>query len=499
MKNKYKNIVSPVFDFGRNAPESVALIHDDNVLTYSALSTALLKVARVLQEQGISPGDRVALISANRVDVLVNYLAVAFIGATFVPVNADYSASEIRYIIDHCEPKLVICMEELLDKYHAGIAGIATAPALLSLEQCAAQAAEAEPLAESAMWQKPEDLVLICYTSGTTAAPKGVQVSHINEMESATAYGNMWAMSAADKVLVALPLTFSYGLHAASYVALSHGAATIILPRFKPELVMNAMQQYRPTTFPGVPTMYAILAEYAKEQGAIPDLSFLRVAMCSGAALTEQVKDDCKTYLGIEVSPYYAMTEIRPIFSFDLRRERAPSKGSSGYLIEPTEVRLVDDAGNDVAPGERGELLVKGPSFYGEYFKDPQRTAEALENGWFKTGDIVTVDEHGCYFIVGRKREQIISGGAKIAPIEVEEILMKHSGVASAAVIGKADPKYGEIVKAVVVKRDQKVTAEELISFCATHLAAYKIPKIVDFIAEMPIASSGKVLKSALS
>src|SRR5690606_37587032 len=114
-------------------------------------------------------------------------------------------------------------------------------------------------------------------------------------------------------------------------------------------------------------------------------------------------------------------------------------------------VRLIDDAGNDVAPGERGELLVKGPSFYGEYFKDPERTAEALENGWFKTGDIVTVDEHGCYFIVGRKLEQIISGGAKIAPIEVEEILMKHSGVASAAVIGKADPKYGEIVKAVVV------------------------------------------------
>ena len=211
------------------------------------------------------------------------------------------------------------------------------------------------------------------------------------------------------------------------------------------------------------------------------------------------VVQDCQSMLGLWVRPYYAMTEVRPIFSFDLRKPGSPPPGSVGQLIPPTEVKIVDETGNEVSADESGELWVKGPSFSGAYYRDPQRTAEALSGEWFRTGDIVYRDQDGNYFIIGRNRDQIISGGAKIAPVEVEDAILTHPGVAAAAVIGVADPMYGQIVKAFVVRSDPHLKENDIIAHCEKRIADYKVPRVVMFMASLPVAPSGKVLKSALT
>lgn len=493
----FHDVVAPVFRHAAATPDHPAFLFEGRTLTYGDLADQSRRIASFLVASGVQPGDRVAVLSPNRPEIFSVYFGLALIGAAIVPINAEFAAHEIEYILRHSEAVTVIRTGELAGQVATAVQGLLDGPQQLDLDTLIVKASETSPYARPQVGTGP-DLALLVYTSGTTSAPKGVAASHANELASAFAYSGMMAISPTDTVFVALPLSFSYGFHAAAYVALLSGATILLAPRFHPRLALETIEAQRPTVFLGVPTMYAMMADVAAKDARRYDVSSLRLAAASGAALNEQIISDCRARLGLTVRPYYAMTEVRPIFSFDLREPMQPPPGSVGRLIAPTEVRLVDETGGEVPPGEVGELWVRGPSFAGAYYKDPTRTAEAMTGDWFRTGDLVHRDPEGNYFIVGRNRDQIISGGAKIAPIEVEDALLTHPGIAAAAVVGSPDPIFGQVVKAVVVKSDPSLSPEDVVAHCKGRIADYKVPRIVTFMDALPMAPSGKVLKTAL-
>lgn len=493
----FSDVVAPVFRHAAATPGHPAFLFDGRTITYGELADQSRRIATHLLAGGVQRGDRVAILSANRPEIFSVYFGLALIGAAIVPINAEFAAHEIEYILGHSGAVMVIRTADLAGQVAAAVTEVAAPPRQEDLDDLIGRAMACAPYAGPQAGTGP-DLALLVYTSGTTSAPKGVAASHANELASALAYSGMMAIGPADTVFVALPLSFSYGFHAAAYVALLSGATVLLAARFHPRLALETIAAQRPTVFLGVPTMYAMMADVAARDARRHDMSSLRLAAASGAALNDQIVADCKARLDLVVRPYYAMTEVRPIFSFDLREAVQPPPGSVGRLIAPTEVRIVDEAGADAAPGAVGELWVRGPSFAGAYYKDPERTAEAMTGDWFRTGDLVSRDPDGNYFIVGRNRDQIISGGAKIAPIEVEDALLTHPGIAAAAVVGSPDPIFGQVVKAVVVKADPGLRAEDVIAHCQGRIADYKVPRIVTFMEALPMAPSGKILKTAL-
>jgi len=494
---EYNDIVTPIAHQAAVRPEHPAFVFGSQVLTYGKLIDQARRVATVLQVRGVQPGDRIGMLSPNRPEIFSIYLGMAMIGAAIVPINTEYASEEVRFILNHSQAGFLVCTDDAAELGQLAVASSSSSTQILDFDTLLASADSAVAF-DGAPCASGKDLVLLCYTSGTTSRPKGVAATHANEIASGFAYRDMWAITPADRVLVTLPLSFSYGFHAASFVSLISGATILLTSKFHPRLTLETIESLKPTVFLGVPTMYAMMAEVARKPDRKYDLSTLRFAAASGAALNEQVVQDCKTLLDLKVRPYYAMTEVRPIFSFDFRKTDAPPPGSVGQLISPTEVKIVDEAGQDVPPGESGELWVKGPSFSGAYYRDPERTAEAVNGEWFRTGDIVYRDTDGNYYIIGRNRDQIICGGAKIAPVEVEDAILTHPGVAAAAVVGIADPVYGQIVKAVVVKADPSVKEADIIAHCEKYIADYKVPRVVVFMESLPVAPSGKVLKSAL-
>ncbi len=494
----YNDVVTPIMHQAAVRPHHPAFVFGSQVMTYGMLVDQARRVATVLKNRGVRAGDRIGMLSPNRPEIFSIYVGLAWIGAAIVPINTEYAPEEVRYILDHSEARFLVRTLDALTLAREAVASLFSPMEILDFDALLASAESVDPYAGEPL-ASDKDLVLLCYTSGTTARPKGVAATHCNEIASGFAYRDMWAITPDDRILVTLPLSFSYGFHAATFVSLIGGATVLLVSKFHPRLTLEMIESLKPSVFLGVPTMYAMMAEVARKSDRRYDLSSLRFAAASGASLNEQVVQDCQSMLGLWVRPYYAMTEVRPIFSFDLRKPGSPPPGSVGQLIPPTEVKIVDETGNEVSADESGELWVKGPSFSGAYYRDPQRTAEALSGEWFRTGDIVYRDQDGNYFIIGRNRDQIISGGAKIAPVEVEDAILTHPGVAAAAVIGVADPMYGQIVKAFVVRSDPHLKENDIIAHCEKRIADYKVPRVVMFMASLPVAPSGKVLKSALT
>ncbi|KAI3602705.1 hypothetical protein D8I24_3256 (plasmid) [Cupriavidus necator H850] len=476
-----------------------AILFGETTISYGELMESVRRVSALLADVPVSHGDRVVILAGNSPAYLVNNLAVVHRGAAFVPIHVELSVPEISYILEHASPALILCDPALQDKLRSAQGGKFEVP-IRSPEwflDCKDPSAVegTSPVRE----RMPDDDVLICYTSGTTASPKGVTASHRVEIASASGFGAMWKIGRDDIATVALPLSSLFGLHTASFVPLAHGATILLLPRFHPVHVLEAIEARRSTILYGVPTMYAMMLEHVRQTGKRYDLSSIRLAVVSGAAVPSTLKEGFKAYFGIELLEYYALSEVRPVFSPDLRKGAAVPPGSAGYLAPDTQARILDDEGREVPDGEVGALFLRASSMMKSYFHDPVRTAAAFRDGWFETGDLVR-KEGDFYFLVGRTRDQIISGGSKIAAAEVENALLKHPDVKEAAVIGIPDDVRGQLVKAVLVLRPgAKVSTEQLAVHCAEHLAAYKVPSTFAFVDGLPIGPTGKVLKRALS
>jgi long-chain acyl-CoA synthetase len=484
-------------------PDHTGLIVGDETLTTPDLLAAADRVAGGLVASGLRPGDRVAILSDNRPELLVLYLALARAGALYVPINPNLAPPEIAWILDRATPHAILVSDAMGPRYNDARALARHAPDLLSLDPPPHAIADWQRLAGHAPLGESRgggrDGVIVCYTSATTGTPKGVCASHAAELASARSFEQLWALGPDDVLLNGLPLAYIYGLSTVALTGLVAGVPAVLMERFEGPKALELIERHRCTVFAGVPTMHAMLLECRRLSKRSADTSSLRLPVSSGARLPATVAEQFRATFGVPIYEFYASSECRPIFAWDLSRGDVPRQGCVGPCAPGVEARLLDDAGQAVPDGTDGNLFVRGPSMMTDYYRDPELTAAVLRDGWFDTGDRARREPDGSHTIGSRNKEMINRGGAKVAPPEVEAVLLAHPAVREAAVVGVPDPAFGEQVKAVLVlKPGVAPGVADIRRHCRERLADFKVPGIVVFVDALPTGPTGKVLKRAL-
>ncbi|MCR6645103.1 MAG: AMP-binding protein [Terricaulis sp.] len=445
----------------------------------------------MLAARGIGYGDRIGVLSRNRIEFFELMFAVAKLGAILVPLSWRAPAPELAPLLADCAPKLVIHGKE-----DEAVAGALAIPLLALDGDYEALLAKAAPHNASRRW-RGEDVWTLIYTSGTTGEPKAViktlQMALINAFHATQAFG----IREADHTLNFLPMFHTAGIHLLAMPVLMAGGTVHVLPSFDADDVMALLPKL--DLFFAVPAVYQQLAHHAGFDAA--DLAHVRAWGCGGAPLPDVLAERFARK-GALVCNGYGMTETGPT-SFVAAREDALTKiGSVGKPQLLLDVRIVDGQGRDVAEGESGEIWMRGPGVTPGYWNKPGETAKAFtEDGWLKSGDIGRRDADGCYYVAGRIKEMFISGGSNVYPAEIENVLARHPAVLEAAIVGVADEKWGEAGHAfVMLKPDAASIAEiDLIQFCRANLAGYKVPRNVTFVAEFPRTAAGKIKKHLLA
>lgn len=475
--------------------DRTALRCDNSVFSYSGLAREVDKAVVLLRDIGVTNSSVISVYCENCAEIMVLYYAMAKIGGTFVPINAGLNSLEVAYILGHSGAQFLFSNTKQLE---AAAAAVESLPCqLIDIEEFFAK-----PVSQLCLPKQSEvvkDEFLIIYTSGSTGTPKAVLYNQAAEALGNESLIEMWGVGPSDKLLVALPLGYLYGLSTAASMALQAGAEVIVLRRFHPRDVLEAIVEHRVTVFQGVPTMFTMMLEYAEQNGLEFDLSFMRSLISAGAPLSSDLRARFAAKFGKELEDYYALTEVRPVFGKYSGDSKPVPKEAIGKACPGVEVKVVDGNGNEVGAGVTGEILVRAPATTIGYFKSPELTAEAFAGKYFRTGDLGHRDADGFFFLTGRIKDIIIRGGANIAPAEVEDVVLKHPSVQSAAVIGIPDKKFGELPIAYLVSAPGHAVDEEaLAAFCRESLAEFKVPVKFIGIDEMPLGNTGKIDKKVL-
>jgi long-chain acyl-CoA synthetase len=469
--------------------------------TYKEFDTVTDRLASGLRKIGVRPGDRVAFLHPNHSDLLLGYFATIKAGAVAVPLNPAYTDREIAHIISDSGAQTLISTERFEENIQAvrkqcpALCTVIMKTDGRSLEETIV--AEAGPLKpEAPEPAKADDLAMIFYTSGTTGKPKGVLITHRNITFGAGNMAQNYGLTALDVTLVCLPLNHIFANATPFWGSLASGGSAVVMERFHVESVFDAIEKYKVTWFPGVPTMFAYLLSGFDSRPR--DVSSLRMGLSGAASLSAEHLKEFETKFGASMLEVYGLTEstglvtANPVYGI-----RKP--GSIGISVSGVAARLVDAEWRDVARCEVGELIFKGPNGTPGYWKLPEDTEKKIREGWIATGDLAYQDAEGYFYIASRKNELIISGGYNIFPREIEEVLYTHRDISEAAVIGVPDPALGEVPKAfVAVKPGANVTAEDLRAVCLQGLAKYKVPKEFVFLEELPKNTTGKIVKKDL-
>jgi long-chain acyl-CoA synthetase len=487
------NLAAFLVDSAAVQGDRIAVRHDDSTLTYAELDDTSARVAALLLDRGLRPGDRVALTMPNVPLFPVVYYGILRAGGVVVPMNPLLKAREVAFTLRDCGEQIALVFPLFADQVAKAAAETGT--------ECLVT----EPLAFDDMLRArapmlgivdrtDDDPALILYTSGTTGTPKGAELSHRNlATNTTTATETLLQVGPDDVLFGGLPLFHAFGQTCALNTAVAAGATLTLLPRFEPQRALEIMARDGVTVFLGVPTMYAALLHTELAEGF--DAGRLRLAVSGGAALPVEVLHGFERRFGATVLEGYGLSETSPVAAFN-HPDRPRKAGSIGLPIRGVEMRLVAEGGAAVPPGEVGEIAIRGENVMTGYWNRPEATAEAIRDGWFHSGDLARVDDDGFYFIVDRKKDLIIRGGYNVYPREVEEVLYEHPAVAEAAVVGVPHPVHGEEIAAVItVRPGAHVTAQEIREHVKDRVAAYKYPRIVGFTAELPKGPTGKILK----
>ena len=455
-------------------------------VSYAEFNAQANRVCRYLRERGIQPGDRVAVLLPNCLELLFILFGTTKLGGIFVPLNHKLAAPEIQAIVADAQPAVAFFDPEFEHLAQAGWIPIERAADAWSIMPNAD--VDASPVDQAS----PQ---MLLYTSGTTGKPKGVIVSH-QQVLSNSINTSKRLLLPSDTVLVHTPMFYTGGLNVFTLPALYLGATVAIMKTFAAAEVLREVERLKITALFAVPTQLQMMADSRAFQTA--DLTSLRYIISGGAPCPVPLIQRW-TDRGITLRQGFGLTEVGPnCFALDARDalRKAGSIGFPNFSIEP---RIVDDTGIDVATGEVGELILRTPAMCSGYWGNPGQTAAAIRDGWFHTGDLARRDSEGYYYIVDRKKDMFISGGENVYPAEIENILKTHPRVAEVAVIGVPHPKWGETGCAVVVlEACEKITREELLAFCSGKIAKFKIPQAIVFADELPRTTSGKVRKEEL-
>ena len=490
-----------------NYPNKTALVYEGRRATYSQMNRRTNRLANAVAGLGLGKGDKVAVLLHNCPEYMEAIFALAKAGVVIVPLNYRLAPPEVEYIVNNSESRLLItereCLAQVepilprLERIGPGqciIIGGDVPSGMLSYEDALARASDAEPQVEV----DEKDTFYIGYTSGTTGFPKGSVFSHKTRVMRTLLYTIIYGLRPDDVQLAVGPL-----YHAAPFafalMELYIGGTLEIMRDFEPAQVLAAVARSRATSAFFVPTMYHDILDLPAGERARHDISSVRVLVTGGAPLAPQKKAEIVSFFqNAGLFEFYGGTETGMVTIMRPHDQLARPE-SVGQAIFGTRVRLLDETGRDVPVGELGELYMKGPITFDCYYGDPEATREVLRDGWLTIGDVARRDEEGYYYIVDRKRDLIVSGGANIYPAEVEKALGAHPKVQDVAVIGVPDERWGESVKAVIVLRaGQEATPEEFRAYCREQMASYKIPSSVDFVKEVPRTPSGKILKREL-
>lgn len=483
----------------RNAlkfPDRPAVVYPAGnlTLTWAELYQKSAALARYLQSQGISHGESVALLIPNRPSFAVALFALFQLGARAVPVNVRLTPNEINYILANSDAVALLCDRDLIETGHQAAQGLnlRLVEAVDRLEELAGAATGGRP----EVTVKGEDTAEILYTSGTTGKPKGVVLSHGAVYAVASMFAYEMEIRPESRMLILMPLTHSAPLNLCLLGATYAGAASV-LGDFTPQNLVQLAAQEKTTHFFGAPVAFLLAAQLPNLAGY--DLSSMKYWIYGGAPMSREAVLKVRQVFPGQFVGVYGLTEAGPNGVALYSHEHDDKAGSLGrYGTVNSVLRVVDEQGRDVGPGEAGEIIIKCASLMDGYYKNPEATAETLKDGWLYTGDVTQVDEDGYLWILDRKKDMIISGGVNIYPKEIEDVLTRHPGIADAAVMGVPHPEWGETVKAVLVAKGEPPAPEELQAFCSQYLAKFKIPKIIEYVEMIPRNASGKILKHIL-
>ncbi len=470
-------------------PDRPAVRLDETVLTYATLDERSARIAGLLRNRGMQPGDRVALMLPNTPEFAVIYYGILRAGGVVVPMNPLLKEREVAYYLGDSQAGVIFAARVCAEAAKAG-AGQAGAECLVVDAEVDRGSAPLPEVAERAA----SDTAVLLYTSGTTGQPKGAELTHANLATNvAVAVTDLFLLTPDDVVFGGLPLFHSFGQTCGLNAAISTGACLTMVSRFTPEKAFEVLARDRVTVFQGVPTMYVALL--GAPGRASYDPSALRLCVSGGAALPVEVLRGFEETFGCVILEGYGLSETSPVASFN-HPNQTRKPGSIGVPIRGVEMRVIDEYGREVPDGEIGEIAIRGHNVMKGYWRRAEATTEAIPDGWFRTGDLARRDGDGFFFIVDRKKELIIRGGYNVYPREIEEVLYEHPAVREAAVVGIADPSLGEEVGAAVALRPgATVTAEELRDYVKGQVAAYKYPRRVWLVDELPKGPSGKILK----
>lgn len=490
------NLAGIVRDTAERNPEGVAYRLDDTEVSWAMVDEGSARLAALLESKGLKPGDRAGIMLPNVPYFPIAYYGILRAGGVVVPMNVLLKGREVKFYLEDSEARLLFAWGDFaeaagLGAREAGAEVIGVAPG--EFEELLA---EHEPDREISD-REGDDTAVILYTSGTTGQPKGAELTHDNLLSNAEVSRGLFDTGEDDVVLGALPLFHSFGQTVCMNCSALGGATLTLIPRFDPGKALEIIQRDKVTLFAGVPTMYnAMLNHEGREE---LDTSSLKICVSGGSAMPGETMRAFEQAFDCKILEGYGLSETSPVASFNHPdAERKP--GSIGTPIEGVEMKVVDDDGNDLDQGEPGEIVIKGHNVMKGYYQRPEATAEAIRDDWFRSGDLAKKDADGFYFIVDRSKDMIIRGGFNVYPREIEEVLMTHPAVSLVAVIGVPDESHGEEIKAVVVKNaGDNTTEQELVAWGKEQFAAYKYPRSVEFRDELPMTSTGKILKRELS
>ena len=498
-------------------PDQTAIVFGDTRLSYAQLNAAANQVASGLISRGLKPGERVALGSPNLPYFPIAYYGILKAGGVVVPLNILLRPKEIEYHLQDCGARFYLCFEGSAELPLATLAKEAfeqvdTCEELFIMAAADKTALEidGQPTLAALMKDQPtefdylprsnDDLALLIYTSGTTGLPKGAMLTHTNIAQNSMVGITMMKYEKNDTLLLTLPLFHVFGQVLQLQSGIAAGATLVMIPRFDPEQVLTLMDKENVTQFAGVPTMYIALLNVKdlKERFDLEKISQkMRVCVSGGAAIPVEVIRQFEETFKAPILEGYGLSETSPIVCFNSLDSRVP--GSVGKPVIGVDIRIIDENGESKAQGEEGEILVRGHNVMSGYFNSPEKTADAIKDSWFYTGDIGRLDEDCNLFIVDRVKDVIIRGGFNVYPRELEEVLMTHSQVANVAVVGVPHEKLGEEVMACIVPANKdEASLEVMHEWVKDRFASHKYPRLIEFYEELPMTATGKILKREL-
>lgn len=498
-------------------PNNIAFVLGDQQMTYQQLDELSNKTAHALINLGLQKGDKVTLSCPNLPFFPVIYYGILKAGGTVVPINVLLKSAEISYLLNDSEAKFHFCYQGSKDLpmgklgYEA-FENVNTCQHFIEilpeLNNEPSQFKNAHSFGELISNQSDnfisyptdaDDVAVILYTSGTTGQSKGAQLTHFNMFYNARICNDLFEMTAKEKELVILPLFHSFGQTVLMNASIFVGSTAVLMPKFSPKEALKLMVEHQITIFAGVPTIYWALLNHPEIKTYANQIkAHLRLAVSGGAALPIQILENFKTQFEAPILEGYGLSETSPVACFN-HLHKTNKAGSIGTPVWGITMQIHDNKGNELPVGEVGEVVIKGHNVMKNYLNRPEESKQALKNGWFYTGDLGKRDDENYFYIVDRSKDMIIKDGFNVYPREIEECIIKHDAVSLVAVIGIPDEKHGEEIKAVVQLKDGADCSQaQLASYCRKNLANYKLPRVIEFVENLPMSATGKILKREL-